>query len=52
MVYLRVFAIIKGINNDYTMEYKNHKDLTFKEMVEDDRKLTVIKFPEIIIILL
>ena len=34
-----------GINNDYTMQYKNHKDSIFTTMVEDDCKLVDNKLP-------
>jgi len=34
-----------GINNDYTMQYKNHKDSTFTTMVENDCKLVGNNLP-------
>jgi len=35
-----------GINNDYTMQYKNYKDSTFTKMIEDDCKLVANKLPK------
>ena len=34
-----------GINNNYTMQYKNYKDSTFTKMVEEDCKLIGNKLP-------